>query len=105
MTKSNRGFFNNQGDVTQINDSILPVFKLVQDFIHVHIITKLHEHLIKTERVIVMTKSNRGFFSNQGDLNLRLTIGSGQYTNLTEILSMSTLCLFQESPIKSEGVI
>ena len=40
---------------------------------------------------MLMTKSNRGFFSNQGDATLRLKIRSGQFSNPTEISSMSTL--------------
>ena len=62
-------------------------FELEQDFIHVHIISKFKEHPIKTEQVIKMTKSNRGFVSNQGDVTL-LIVGSGQFFNLSEILSM-----------------
>ena len=77
MTKSIRGFW--------------PVFKLVRDFIHVHLISKFQEDLIKTEWLKLMTKSNRGFFSNQGDVTLRLMIRSGQFLKLSEILSMSTL--------------
>ena len=40
---------------------------------------------------MLMTKSNRGFFSNQGDLILRLMIRSGQIFNSSELSSMSML--------------
>ena len=43
MTKSNRGIFSNQGDVTKINDLICPVFKLGWHFIHVHLICKFQD--------------------------------------------------------------
>ena len=83
MTKSNRGFFSSQGEVTKINDLISlfqqsrggtgkinvwiwPLFKLVQCFIHVHFICKFQAYPIKPERGTLMTKLNRGFFSNQG---------------------------------------
>ena len=68
MTKSNRGFFSNQGDVTNTNDLIWPIFIFVLEFIRVHLSCKFQEVLTKTEQVIVMTKPNRGFFSNQGDV-------------------------------------
>ena len=73
------------------------------------IISKFQEYQIKTG-VIVMTMSNRGFcsnqgdetlrilrsdqasfhFSNQGHVTLRFMIGSGQFSILFEISSMST---------------
>ena len=40
---------------------------------------------------MLMTKSNRHFFSNQGDVILRLMIKPVQVSNSTEISSMSTL--------------
>ena len=70
MTKSNRD--------SKINDPIWPVFKLVLDLINVHLSCKLQEIPIKTEQVIVMTKSNRLCFSNQGNVTLKLMIQSGQ---------------------------
>ena len=60
---------------------------------------------IQTEWLMLMTKSNRGFFSSQGDVHLRLMIRSGKFSHRPEI-SMSTLsyCKFQEHPIKTEWV-
>ena len=84
-------FQQSRGRNSKINDRIWPVFKLVQYFIHVHIISKLQEHQIKTEGIIVMTKSNTGFYSYQGDATLRLIIRSGQFSNLSQISLMSTL--------------
>ena len=76
---------------SKIYDPIWPVFKLAQDFIHVPLIIKFQEDPIKTEWVMLMTKTNRGFFSNQGCVTFRLIIWSGQFSNLYEISSMSTL--------------
>ena len=61
--KVKQRLFNN----SEIKDPLCPVFEFVQDLIHVYIISKFKAYLIKTEGVIVMTKSNRGFFSNEGD--------------------------------------
>ena len=81
-----------RGCNSKINDPIWPDFKLIRDFIHVHLICKFQEDLIKTEWVMLMTKSNRGLFSNQGDISLRLMIQrSCQFSNLPEIFSMSNL--------------
>ena len=55
---------------------------------HFLIISKFQEHLIKSEGVIVMTKSSRGFFSSQMEVTSRLMIRSGQFFNSYE---MSTL--------------
>ena len=81
--------FSNQGDEIKFNNPIWPVFKLFQDFIHVHIIFKFKEHLIKTEWVTLTPMSNRGFFRNQVDVTLRLLIRPGQFSNLSET---SILC-------------
>ena len=50
-----------------------------------------------------MTKSNRGFFSNQGDVTLKLMIRSGQFSDSFKISSMATLSVIQENLIKTEG--
>ena len=80
-----------KGCNSKINDPIWLVFKFMWDFIHAHLIWKCQEKLIKTEWVMLMSMSNRGFFSNQEDITLKLRIQSGQFFNLSEILSMSTL--------------
>ena len=64
MTKSEAFFSKSRGHNSKINDLIWPVFKLVQDFIHVHRICKFQEAFIKTDWVTLMTKSNGGFFNN-----------------------------------------
>ena len=84
-------FQQSRGRNSKINDPIWPVFKHVRDFIHAHLSCKFQAVTIKTEQVIVMTKSHRGFFSNQGNVTLILMIQSGQILNLSEISSMSTL--------------
>ena len=55
---------------------IWPVFEMIWDFIHVHLFCKFQEEPIKTEWVMLMTKSNRGFSSNQGNVTLKLMIWS-----------------------------
>ena len=75
---------------SKINDPIWPVFDLFRYFMHVHLICKFQEHPIKTEWVTLMTKSNRSFFSNQGDVTVWLMIRSGQLM-ISEISSISIL--------------
>ena len=88
-----------------INDPIWAAFLTRLRFHPCPPFCKFQEDLIKTE-VMVMTRSNRGFFSNQGDVTLNQLILSGQFSNLSKILTMSTLnCKFQEFPIKTEQVI
>ena len=87
--QSQRLFQQSRGRNSKINDPILSVFKLIRDFIYVHLTCKFQADFIKTEQVMLLI--NRGFFSNQRDVNLRLTILSVQVSNSTEILSMSTL--------------
>ena len=57
----------------KLNDPIWPVFELFWDFTDVSLICKFQESPIKTEQVRLMTKSNIGFFSNQGDVTLTLS--------------------------------
>ena len=99
MIKSNIGFSNNQGDVAQTNDLLWWSFKLIQDFIHVHLSANFK--LIKTEWVMLMTESNRGFFSNQEDETLRFMTQSGQFLNPPEtsptwnFIHVHLICKFQ----------
>ena len=66
-------------------------FLNILEFIHIHLICRFQEELIKTECLMLTTKSNRCFFSNQGDITLRLMIPSGPFSILSEISFMSTL--------------
>ena len=50
-----------------------------------------------------MKKSNWGFFSNYGDVTLRLMIQSCQFSNWSKILSY-LICKFQEDLIKTDQV-
>ena len=61
------------------NNPSCPGFKLVRDFIHVHLNCKFHEDPIKTECVILVPMSNRGVFGNLEGVTLRLIIRSGQF--------------------------
>ena len=51
-----------------INEAIWQDFELVRDFIA----AQFQEDMIKTEWVMLMTLSNKGFFSNEGEVTLRL---------------------------------
>ena len=57
-----------RGSDFKINDPIWPIFDLVRDFIHVHLICKFQENLIKNEWLMLMIKSNRGFSAIKGVL-------------------------------------
>ena len=77
-TKSNRGFFSNQGDVALIwygqvsySSEIWSMSTLSAS------VRKIWSKL----KVMLMTISNRDFFSNQRDVTLRLMIWSGQVSN------------------------
>ena len=89
IKKSNTGFFHSQREVTlmikygQFSNSF--------EILSIYLICKFQEDPFKTEWVMLMTKSNRGFFSNQGDGILRLKILSGQFSNSTQNSSISTL--------------
>ena len=67
------------------------VSEFIQDFIHVHLICMFQNDPIKPEWVVLMIKSNIGFFNNRGDISLRQIIPSGLVSNSPEIPSMSTL--------------
>ena len=92
MTKLNRGFLSNQGGCnSEINYLFWPVFEFILNFIPVHFICKFQKDPIKTEQVMLTTKSNRCFFSNRGLITLRSMIQSGCFfLNSSEISFMST---------------
>ena len=87
---------------SKINDPIWPLFKLVWDFIYVHLSCKFQVVLIKTEGVMVTKKSIRSFFNNQGDIILRLMIPSGQILNLSFTYA-HIICKFNKHLIKTES--
>ena len=106
MTKSNKCFFQQSRELnSKNNDPVWPVFEPIRDFIHAHIICKFQEDPLKTEWIALITMSNRGFFSNQGDVNLRLVNRSGQCSNIRDFIHVYLICKFQEDPIKPECVI
>ena len=74
---------------SKTNDPIWPGFKLVWYSIHVHFICKLQEDLIKTEGVMLMTKSNRLFSAISGRNSVNDPLWSG--FKFIEISSMSPL--------------
>ena len=103
MTKSNRGFFSNQGDVTL--KSMIPSGQFSN-------ISKIHPcpsspRVVGTSdrnRLMLMTKSNRGFFSNQGDVTQTFTIRSdlASFELIRDFIHVHLVCKFQEYPIKTE---
>ena len=77
------------------NDPIWPVSGSFE------ILSTFEEDQIKTEWVMLMAKSNRCFFRNQGAVTLRIMIRSGRFSNLFEILSMCNLSAsFRKNPAK-----
>ena len=48
-------FQQSRGCNSKINDPIWPILEFIQDFIHVHLVCKFQEDLIKTEQVMLMT--------------------------------------------------
>ena len=52
---------------------------------------KYEEDLIKIESVRVATTLNIVFFNTQGQITLRSEVGSGRYSNSSEMLRMSLL--------------
>ena len=61
-----------KGNNTKINDPIWTVFKFIRDFIHIYLICVQKDPI----KVILMTKSKRDFFSNQGNVTLGIMIRS-----------------------------
>ena len=101
MIKSNIGFFNNQGDVTQRQ---MLRSGQVSNSSNIHIICKFQKDLIKTERVMLMTKSNKSFFSNEEDKILRVMIQSSSFQTLSRF-HVHLICKFQTDSIKTEQVL
>ena len=86
----NRRFLQSGGCNSKINNLIWTVFEFIQNFIHVHLTCKFQEDPIKTEWVMLMIRSNKGFFNNQGNVSLSAIIRSGRVSNSSEIPSMPT---------------
>ena len=101
-----RLFKQSRGWYSKINDLLWTVFELIWDFINVPLICKFQEALIKTKQVMLMTKSNRGFFSCQGKVTLRLMIRSDQFLQLIrDFIHVHLMSEFQEDLIKNESVV
>ena len=67
MIMSNSGIFSNQrNDTLRQIIPIWPGFEIIRDCIHVHLICKFKEDPIKTEQVMLMTKSNSFFSAIKG---------------------------------------
>ena len=64
----NRRFQQSNGRNSKIDDLMETIFKFIQHFINDHLIYKFQDDPIKTEQVMLMIKSNLGFFNNQGTL-------------------------------------
>ena len=79
MTNSNRGFSAIKERNSKNNELIWPGFDLIRDYIHIHFICNYQEDLIRMELVMLKKKSNRGIFSYQGNVTLKLMIRSGEF--------------------------
>ena len=88
---STGGFSCNEGDVTPRLIIQTCQFSNLFKVPSVHLICKFQEDLIKTEQVILMTKSIRGFLAIKVMLLLRLVIQSDQFSKSSKISYMSTL--------------
>ena len=96
-----------KGTNSKIDYPIWPVFESFWDFVHVHLIDKFQEDLIKTEWLTMMTKSSRGFFSNQWDaINVRLWpfFFFFFFFLFRHIIHVHLVCKFQEHPLQTEWV-
>ena len=103
MTKSNKGLFSNQGDVTS---RLMVGSSQFSNLFEISSMFTLSADPIKIEQATLMTMSNRVFFSNQGDVSLRLMTQSGQFSNLVrDLIHVHFICKFQEHLIKTEGVM
>ena len=95
-------FHQSRGYNSKTNYPIWLGFELVRVFIHVHLICKFQEDPIKTEQVMMMTKSNRGFFSNQKNVILKINDPICQgFKNIRDFIhvTLNPKCqrLFQQS--------
>ena len=89
-----RDFFSNQGQRnSMMKDPIWLGFKLIWNFIHVHLISKFQENQITTEWVSrdITLKSNRGFFQqsrgSSWNLQIRWTWMKSQTSSTTAQIS------------------
>ena len=90
MIKSNKGFFNNQGDVTQRQMIQSGQVTKSFDFICVQLVCKFQGDPIKTEQVMLMTSHGEAFSAIRRS-NSKIPSQSGQFFNSFEISSMSIL--------------
>ena len=100
------GFFSNQGHVTlRLMIRSGPRFQFIRDFIHVRLICMLQEDPNKTEWVMLMTKSNRGFFSNQwGCSSTNNDPIWPVFLHVLDNIHCHLICKFKEDSIKTEWV-
>ena len=100
-----RLFQQSRGHNSKNNHPICPGFGLFWDFIHIHLIRKFHEDPIKTEWVMLMTKSNRDFFKQSRGRNSKINETNWLVLELIwGFIHVNLICKFQEDPIKTEQV-
>ena len=85
-----RLFQQSRGHTLRLMIRYIASLRTFRDFFHVHFICKFQEVPIKTERVMKMTKSKRGIFSNQGEVT-KIYYPVWPYLELAWVLSMSNL--------------
>ena len=98
-----RLFQQSRGRNSKINNSIGQISNSSQ-ILYMSTLSAFQEDPIKTERVLLMTKSNKAFFSNQGDITLNLMIRAGQFSKSWDFTHVHYTCKFQDDPIKTEWV-
>ena len=94
-----------RGHNHMINRPTSPVFELIQAFIPELHICKFQEDPIKTKGLKVMTRSEIGIFSNQGDISVIDRSTSLIFEFIRAFIPSLTICKFQEDMIKIEGAI
>ena len=99
-----RFFQQSRGRNSKINDPIRPLFKIVRDFIYVHLSCKFQVVLIKAEGVMVMTKSIRSFFQQSRKYNSKINDPIWpDFKLVQEFTHTHIICKFTEDLIKTES--
>ena len=92
MTKQNRDFFQQSRDVTLKLGSWSGLFLNCSEISSMSTLSASFRNIrLELNELRWWQSQTEAFFSNQGDVTLRLMIWYGQFSNLSEILSISSL--------------
>ena len=84
-TVKHRHFQQSRECISEMNESVWPVFKLMRDYINVQLTCKFKKDPIKNERVTLMTKSKKCLFSNLGDVTYKINDPIWQFSKSFQI--------------------